>query len=182
MQNSYLLKPKITFSGFSFWIGLMLLLLALYGLAFSFDPSLKVISGILLVPGIVLCLSIQYTQLNFTEKTAVCYLKLFIFKIKLSKTPLDDCEQVSLRLYRDNQTMQMLSISSQVITREFELYLKDLDGSDLLIAESTDYQEALEILNILSEGLGLPAVNEYEIWKSKRMKTRRPKDQGTKNR
>jgi len=157
----------------------VLLLLALYGLAFSFEPSLNVISGILLVPGMDLCLSIQYKQLNFNEKIAVCYLKLFIFKIKLSKIPLDDCEQVSLGIYRDSQTMQMLSISSKVITREFELYLKDLHGLDLLIAKSTDHQEALEILNILSEGLELPAVNEYEIWKSKRMKTRRLKDQGT---
>lgn len=153
-----------TFSGISFLLGLITISLAVYNLFHS--PNLLSLTfwSLLLIPGIILLLAIQGVRFDFSKKEAHQYLDLLLIKIPYEKINLQPFKAVELRLFSENQTMNMTSISTTVRTRVYELYLKSGDSSQILIMESTDYAKALSLMKALSAGLNISAENKYEEW------------------
>ena len=96
-----------------------------------------------------------------------------MFKLRHQRIDLQNVQKIELRLFSENQGMNMLSISTTVRTKVYELYLKTNNQKEMLIAESTDYQKATHLMNTLAEGLNIDAENKYEEWKLRMRKRRR---------
>ena len=174
ISNQLDYKEGITFSGLPFWVGLSLIIFS----TFIFITNETTISRVLSIScasiGFLSLLSIRGILFNFETKKALKYVNFLVFKLKYMNMDLQNMQTIELRLFSENQGMNMLSISTTVRTKVYELYLTENSKKRTLVAESTDYSKAIQLMNKLSEGLNIVAENKYEEWKL-RMRGRRRK-------
>lgn len=161
-MNKYDHKEGITFSGAPFWVGLTLILSSVF-ISVWYDSALSDVVSIVFVGiGILLLLSIKGVEFSFQDKKASRYLSFILFKLKYDTYDLKNLEAIELNLYTDTTRMNMTSITTTVRTRVYELHLKLNEDVRILIADSTDYSKAVQLMNTLSDGLGVTAENKFE--------------------
>lgn len=165
-------KEGATFSGYPFWIGLVLIACSVYNLFQGQGIPLMIMWISIAILGIIPLLSLRATRFDFKNKMAFRYFDLLLFKLNYERIDLKPFKAIELRLYAENQGMNMLSISTTVRTRVYELHLVGDDQLKTLIAESTDYAKTTEIMTRISEGLKLEAKNEFEKWKKRNARKR----------
>lgn len=172
--NQLVHREGASFSGLPFWIGLMALISASYGIIVTDGLLLLTVLWIpLLVVGIIGLLSIRSLAIDFEKAIATRYFDLLVFKVPFQVLDLSSFDLVELRLYRDIEKMQFKSIETTVRTKVYELHLRETGGSGIIITESSNYTHARELLKAISDGLGIPGRNSYEEWRTERLRVRR---------
>ncbi len=167
-----------TFSGVPFWMGIMFLLVGVY---IFFQPVGLVLHYSLTATsagfGIILILSIHVMVINGATKTAIRYFKFGPLRFELEQTNLQHYDKLTLVLFKENQTMNMRSISTTVRTRSYDIYIGS-EETGVVLGEFTDYNKALKFVTQVSSLLGLPYLDKYDAqlqYAKKRSKFRKVK-------
>lgn len=167
-----------TFSGVPFWMGIMFFLLGVYTffqpIALFLHYSLTAISGGI---GIILILSIQVMVIDGDTKTAIRYFMFGPIRFQLDQTKIKHYQELTLVLFKENQTMNMKSITTTVRTRTYDIYIGS-EETGVVLGEFTDYNKALKFIKQVSSLLGLPYVDKYDAqlqYAKKRSKFRKGK-------
>lgn len=105
---------------------------------------------------------VHFATAQFTDTHSLWYVPY-----RTHTRDLSEFTRVELRLFSENQQMNMLSISQITRTRVFDIILANDQGEELKVAYYTDYAEARDYLNVLADGLSIPAVNTFEQFKAK---------------
>lgn len=123
-------KEGITLSGLPFWIGLIWIVGSI--LLYVSKETNNLTTFLLVAIGTIPLLSIKGVRFDFEAKTASKYVDFLLFKWKYQIMNLEKMETIELRLFSENQKMNMLSISTTVRTRVYELYLTESGKTRLL--------------------------------------------------
>lgn len=158
-------KEGLSFSGAPFWLGLFSLALATSVFYLSESTILRIIAGLAGIWGIISLPAIISVEFDLNQRLVKKYYYFILFKYPYETLDLSKIESIELKLYTDTNSHNMLSISTTVRTRVFELYALRKDQKTL-IAESTDYKYATKLLHELSEGLQIPGHDLYAEWRS----------------
>lgn len=179
MNTKMTIPEGITLSGLPFWLGIILVGLSFYYLGKASFLVPQILLCLAMVLGIILFLSIKGVVIDFENKMARWYLHFLIVKLFYKKTRLSDYKAVELQLFSQSQRMNMKSITTNVRTRVYELYLIANGKPPILIADSTDLAKAESIMESIAKGLDIESRNKYrqlrQRARSRRSKSRRRK-------
>lgn len=138
------------------------------------NPDLKTVllSASVVIAGSILFLDIRGVIVDFNQKMIYYYFSLILFRIHFKKVDIEGFENVDLILFSENQTMAVIPHSTTVRTKVYEIRLTNSEKKEVLIAETTDYQKAISLMNEIADRLNLKARNRYADW-LKEVKNRR---------
>jgi len=124
------------------------------------------ISSLLIVIGFILFLSIRGVLIDYYNRKIKSYVDCFIFKIGSWKTVVET-DKLMLKYFNESQKMHYKSISSNIQTRTFDIFIKSEDNKELLIREFTKYDKALSFMIEFSKKINISYVDTYEILKQR---------------
>lgn len=110
--------------------------------------------------GLVFFLSIKGTVFSQKENAVKIYLSFFLFKISV-KHKMSMYNKVLLTPFSESSTYMLRAVSSTIRTKSFDLYLVSIKNQNLLVKEFSDYNDALEAMNTISQYFSLESEDLY---------------------
>lgn len=173
MTNQFTYSEGASFSGVSFWLGLVVIVFSITLMINSADTISFIFSILGIIIGAVLFLSIKGIKFNLDEKKAYRFSNLILTRVTYDVIDLSAFDSVELSLFSEAQTMNMKSITTTVRTKVFEIYMRSGKAKKVLILETTDYKRAKEILAKLTDSLNITSKNRYEQRRHQAMESRK---------
>lgn len=173
--NEKVYSNGIGFNGPLFWIGAVIAGFSVYKMTELGSFEQYQIFALPLLIGLILLFSGEGNILDCKNKKLILYRNFIFIKYRYKTVEISDFRQVDLVLFSENQNFNMASRVPQTTTvrsRVYELRLKNL-SENLLIAESTDYEKAKEMLKEIAEGLKIEGIDQYKAWRQRVAATRR---------
>ena len=126
----------------------------------------------LLLIGVFTLLTITGVEINLAKREYRFYYNLLFMKFGDWKT-LDGFTHVILSPYRSTTELNVRSVSTNITTRSFTIYLIGLNNEPLELMEFTELKEAEAYLEMIAAEIGLEAINKHEIMSDLAFKRRR---------
>jgi len=140
--------------------GFILMALSVFLIYSGFYPAI-----IFLYFGFCLFISVQGTIIDIKNNQIKVYLNFFVFKIGKWQS-LVNFQQLILTYFSQSQTMNYKSISSNVNTRTFDIYLEDNQLNKIYLKEISEYKKARMFIEEMSKFLAVEFTDKYEAMRN----------------
>jgi hypothetical protein len=159
-------RPQATFQ--FFYIGLILSALGV----FLMVKTWVILGFPLFFIGAFTLLTITGVEIDLAKREYRVYYNFLFMKFGVWKS-LDGYTHVILSPYRSTTEFNVRSVSTNIITRSFTIYLYGLENEPLELMEFTELKKAEAYLEMIAAETGLEAIDKQEIMTNLAFKRRR---------
>ncbi|MDZ7742549.1 MAG: hypothetical protein U5Q03_12555 [Bacteroidota bacterium] len=153
-----------TFQGNSSTAGMIILI---GGILLIIYTDLIIFSLLSISIGLILFLKVNGLIIDTQEKRYKPYLDLLLFKYG-KWHELAPYDQLTLKLFNESQTMNMVSISNTHTIRTYDVCLRGNKVPDILLKDFVEYENARKFLNTVAEKLQMKTFDAYAEFLKKR--------------
>lgn len=146
--------------------GLFTSILLISGIVGSWGFLPVLFIALLVLFCLVLFIAVRGIMIDWEKRQLFSYFDFFLSK-KGDWTMLTGYNMVVIKYAQDNTSLSYKSISTNVVTKSFQLILRSENKPDLLVFEFQSYPEARQLADKMVVTWDLALLDTYEIWKGK---------------